>query len=318
MAAAQPPPQTGPQPIPPGPPPPPPSRTRRYVLLGIAGVLVLALIGTLAWWFTSGRYTAVPDLTGREVASAEAAVREAGLAPSVTRVRDNEIPQGVVISSDPAATAELLRGDEVVLVVSSGRPVVPDVRPGTDPVAAEAAIRANDLQPQRDDAANVHDEQVPEGMVVRLEPPAGTAQDIGQRVVIVLSRGPAPKPVPDVRGQTRDEAFATLTNAGFQPVDGPQEFAADIEGGRVIRTDPAANTQVDSKAGKQVTVIVSSAVTVPDLTGKTVPEAQALLAEKGLTLELQPFSNGNGRVINQGPAPGSRVEPGGKVAVFAF
>ena len=317
--AAQPPPPTGPQPLPqPGPPPPPRSNTRRYVLMAISGILVLALAGGLTWWFTTGRYSVVPALTGQEVAAAEAAVRQAGLTPSVERERHNTVPQGVVISTDPGQGAEVLRGDPVRLVVSAGRPVVPDVRPGADPVAAEAAIRENGLQPQRNDAVNVHDEQVPAGMVVRLNPPAGTALDIGTRVEIVLSKGPAPKPVPDVRGQTRDEAFKTLTDAGFQPVEGTPEFSPDVEGGRVIRTDPAAGTTIEADGNKQVTVVLSSAVTVPDLNGMTVPEAQAKLTEVGLTLELQPFSNGNGRVITQAPGAGSRVERGGKVQVFAF
>ncbi|MFC7613793.1 PASTA domain-containing protein [Actinokineospora soli] len=134
----------------------------------------------------------------------------------------------------------------------------------------------------------------------------------------MLSKGPAPKPVPDVRGQTRDEAFKALTDAGFQPVEGAAEFSPDVEGGRVIRTDPPAQTTIPADGNKQVTVVLSSAVTVPDLGGLTVPEAQAKLAEVGLALELQPFSNPNGRVITQGPGAGSRVEPGGKVQVFAF
>ncbi|GGS40378.1 Stk1 family PASTA domain-containing Ser/Thr kinase [Actinokineospora fastidiosa] len=319
-AAQQPPPPTGPQPLPGPPPPPPPPRsaTRRYVLMGIAGVLVLALLGTLTWWFSSGRYTVVPSLAGEEVSAAEAAVREAGLTPSVDRQRHNQVPQGVVISTDPGGGAELLRGDPVTLVVSAGRPVVPDVAPGADPAAAEAAIREHGLQPQRDDAVNIYDEQVPEGRVVRLNPPAGSSLDIGTRVVIILSRGPAPKQVPDLRGKTRDEAFAELTANGFQPVDGPAEFSPDVEGGRVIRTDPPAGTTIDAKGNKQVTVVVSDAVMVPDLSGLTVPEAQAKLAEQGLSIELQPFSNGNGRVITQSPGPGTRVQRGGKVQVFAF
>ncbi|MFC5287692.1 PASTA domain-containing protein [Actinokineospora guangxiensis] len=319
IEAAQPPPPTGPQPIPPqASGPQPRSNTRRFVLIGIIGVLVLGLLGAGTWWFTSGRYTAVPPLTGQDVAAAETSVRNAGLTPSVTRQRHNEIPQGVVISTEPGEGAEVLRGDPVQLVVSSGRPVVPDVAAGADPAQAEAAIKENGLQPQRDDAVNVHDEQVPVGMVVRLDPPAGTALDIGHRVVIVLSKGPAPKPVPEVRGQTRDEAFGNLTNQGFQPADGTPEFAADIDGGRVIRTDPPAGTTIPADGNKQVTVVVSNAVSVPDLGGLTVPEAQAKLAEVGLALELQPFSNGGGRVITQGPSAGSRVQPGSKVQVFAF
>ncbi|MGQ0838649.1 protein kinase domain-containing protein [Actinokineospora sp.] len=309
-------PQTGPQPE--LPQRPPPNRNRRIVLWSLVGVLVAALIGTTTWWFTSGRYTEVPGVQGKDAASAEQALRAANLNPRVTTVRDNDISAGVVIRTEPAPGAEALRGDEVRLIVSAGRPVVPDVRAGSTVAQAEQAIRAAELQPQRDDGKNVFDEKVAKDQVVRLEPAAGTELDIGQRVIVVLSKGPAPKPIPDVRGKTRDEAFQTLQQAGFEPFDGQPEFAGDIDGGKVIRTDPGANTKIDAGGRKRVSVVVSTAVTVPDLSRKTVPEAQAELAQLGLQLELQPFSNPGGRIFTQGPGPGSRVEKNSKVIVFSF
>ncbi|WP_352231565.1 PASTA domain-containing protein [Actinokineospora sp. NBRC 105648] len=305
-------PGTGPQPV------GPPSRTRRIILLSVVGVLLLGLLGTGIWWFSSGRYTEVPSVGGQESAAAEQAVRGADLSPQVTTLRDNKIEAGLVISTDPAPGTEALRGDTVKLVVSAGRPVVPDVQAGVTREEAEQAVRAEELQPQPDDGKNVFDDKIPKGRVVGLDPPAGTKLDIGQRVVVVLSKGPAPKPVPDVRGKTRDEAFQTLQQAGFEPFDGQPEFAPDIDGGRVVRTDPPANTKIEATAAKRVSVIVSNAVVVPDVSGRSVQEAQTILGQVGLQIDLQPFSNPNGRVFNQSPGAGSRAQKGDKVTVFAF
>ncbi|WP_035303145.1 Stk1 family PASTA domain-containing Ser/Thr kinase [Actinokineospora inagensis] len=324
IESAQQQPVTGPHSIPYGiPAAPEPAKpglgnTRRLVLLGIAAVLVVGLLATGIWWFSSGRYTQVPALAGQDSAAAEQAIRSADLSPQVTRVRDNKVEAGVVISTDPAAGAEALRGDEVKLVVSAGKPVVPDVQAGVTKDQAEQAVAGEELQPQYDDGKNVYDDNVPAGRVVKLDPPAGTKLDLGQRVVIVLSKGPAPKVVPDVHGKTRDEAFQALTQAGLEPYDGQPEFSPDVDGGRAVRTDPAAGAKVDAGASKRVAVITSSAVTVPDVTNHSVQEAQTILAGVGLQLDLQPFSNPNGRVFTQGPAAGSKAHQGDKVTVFAW
>ncbi|WP_245572634.1 Stk1 family PASTA domain-containing Ser/Thr kinase [Actinokineospora enzanensis] len=296
----------------------PVNKTRRLIILSIVGVLLLGVLGTGIWWFSSGRYTEVPTLTGQDSTVAQQAVRAANLSPHVTTVRDNKVAAGVVISSDPAAGVEALRGDEVNLVVSAGRPVVPDVPGGSTREDAEQAVRAEELQPQLDDSKNVYDDSITQGKVVKLDPPAGTALDIGQRVVLVLSKGPAPKPVPNVRGQTRDEAFRQLTQAGFQPYDGQPEFSPDIDSGRVVRTDPPPDTKIDSAGNMRVAVVISNSVAVPDITGRTIPEAQAILQQAGLQLDLQPFSNPNGRIFNQNPGPTTRVQSGSKVTAFAL
>jgi serine/threonine-protein kinase len=307
-----------PQQQPPGQPVTPKRVTRRIVLWSVAAVVAVAVLATSIWWFSSGRYTEIPAVAGQDVATAEQAVRAADLNPNVTRVRHNDVVAGEVISTDPAAGAEALRGDEVKLVVSAGRPVVPDVPAGSTVDQAELAIRSEELQPQRDDGKNVFDEQVAKGQVVRLDPPAGTKLELGQRVVVVVSRGPAPKPVPDVRGKSRDEAFQQLQAAGFEPFDGTPEFSADIEGGKVTRTDPVPGTKIQPEASKRVAVIVSTSVTVPALNGKTVSEAQAELTKVGLELELGFLSLPGGRVVTQSPGPGAKVEKGSKVSVISF
>lgn len=305
--------QSGPRPA-----PPPWSRGRRIALWSVIGALVLALLVTTTWWFTSGRWTSVPTVAGQDSASAERALSDADLHPNIKTVRHNDVGAGKVIRTEPAGGERALRGDQVTLVVSAGRPTVPDVAEGISAEDAESAIRAVELQPYRDDGANRYHDTVPKGAVVTLDPKPGTQLNIGSAVTIVLSKGPEPKPVPDVRGKTRDEAFQALREAGYEPFDGPSEFSPDVDGGRVIRTDPAADTKVEDGQSKRVGVIVSTAVTVPDVLNRPVPDAQRILGEAGLTLELAPLSNPNGLVRIQDPAPGSRLEKGNKVATFAL
>ena len=308
-------PHTGGQPIP---PPPPKKRANRVLIWSIVGVLLAGLVGTATWWFAAGRWTSVPTVGGQDRASAERALTGSDLHPQVISVRDNTIESGKVIRTEPGAGSSVLRGDTVKLIVSMGRPTVPDVPPGSSVEQAEQALLAAELRPERDDGKKEFSDAVPKGKVVRLDPKAGTQLNIQAPVTIVVSKGAKPKPIPDLRGKTRDEAFGLLRDAGYDPFDGPKEFAGDVDGGKVIRTDPPAGTErKDDTASNRVSVIVSNAVTVPDVARQPVAQANQALTALGLTVEVQGFGQ-DGRVFSQSPPAGSRVPEGTKVTLFVF
>ncbi|MBB4904818.1 Stk1 family PASTA domain-containing Ser/Thr kinase [Actinophytocola algeriensis] len=302
------------------PPQPPPARKGRggsIALWSAVAVLVLALVGTSTWWFASGRYRTVPDVAAMARDDAERKLRDNDLDPQIKTERHNTIAAGTVIRTDPAQGQEVLRGDSVTMVVSLGKPKVPEVREGADPTEVEDLIRKQGLQPDRDDGQNRYDDDVEKGKVVSVSPQPGTELNIGERVVIVLSKGPEPKPIPDVRNKTRDEAFQELTALGYTPVEGTAEFSADVEGGRVIRTDPEIGSKIEGD-DKTVTVIVSNAVTVPDLGNQSADQAVATLQQLGLQAEIQAFGGGSGRVIGQSPTANSKVAPNSKVVIWVI
>ena len=298
------------------PPPRPPKRGNNLVLSIVVVALVLALGGTATWWFASGRWATVPDLTGERSTTAQDQLTGADLESQVAHEWSDDVKAGLVIRTEPAAGEDVLRGDPVKLFVSSGPPKVPDIQPGISVEQAKQAIEEAGLQPGVDDGATDFSNDVPEGAVVRLDPPGGTPLKLGQRVDIVTSKGPEPKPVPDLRNKTKDEAFAELTSLGFEPVDsGTPQFDQDIEAGRVIGTNPPVGQTLEG--GAQVQVILSNAVTVPDVTNRPGPEAQAILQGLGLQVEAQQFG-GFGRVFGQNPPANSRVAPGSKVIIYTL
>jgi serine/threonine-protein kinase len=319
---AQPPPQPPQRARRPAPPPKPPKSKRgQIVLWSVIAVVVLSLVGTTTWWFTAGRYRTVPQVAGLAKLDAETRLTDSDLKPKVENRLDNTIEAGTVIGTKPGEGEKMLRGDPITLIVSSGRPKVPDVERGTDKAVADKAIKDQQLRPDTDDGLNRYSDDVQKNQVIELRPQPGTELKIGERVVVVLSKGPEPKPVPDVRNKTRDEAFTELTNQGFTPKELPAEFSADVEGGRVIRTDPEPGKKVEGD-DKTVGVVLSTAVTVPTLTDHSVDEVRAMLSGLGLQIDLQVFGGGGGsgssKVFVQQPAAGSRVEPGSKVTVYAL
>jgi beta-lactam-binding protein with PASTA domain len=298
----------------------PPARKGRggsIALWSAIAVLVLALVGTSTWWFTSGRYRTVPDVATMARADAEQTLRSSDLDPQIKTERHNTVPAGTVIRTDPEQGQEILRGDAVTMYVSLGKPKVPEVREGADPDEIEDLIRKQGLQPDRDDGQNRYDDDVEKGKVVSVTPQPGTELNIGERVVIVLSKGPEPKPIPDVRNKTKDEAFQELSNLGYTPVEGTAEFSPEVEGGRVVKTSPEIGTKIEGD-DKTVTVILSTAVTVPDLGSQSADQAVATLQGLGLQVEIQAFGGGSGRVIGQSPSANSKVEPGSKVVIWVI
>ncbi len=289
-------------------------------MLWTAVVLVLAtLLGVAAWWLGSGRWTAVPKVTGLDEAAAQQVVRDADLTPQVDRRFDNTVPAGTVLSISPPEGQDQVRGSRVNLVVSRGRPVVPKLSAGLGVTEAERFITEAGLKPSRDDNANTYSDQVEKGKLVTTNPGPGTELQVGSPVVLVLSKGPAPKPVPDVTGKTKDEAFQLLQQQGLQPVEGPQEFSPQVDAGRVVRTDPPAGSVIPAGDSTQVSVVLSNAVTVPEVRGMPVSAARGALQGLGLQVEVQQFFQGQDTpVLDQSVPAGSRVQPGSKVVITAF
>jgi serine/threonine-protein kinase len=296
------------------------TKRRRTSWIWLTIVLLLAaIVAGVAWWLGIGQWTAVPQVAGLDTASADRALSGADLNPQFSQAYDNSVPAGRVVRTMPGAGSRALRGAKVTLLVSEGRPVVPDVAPGAQVAAVEQAIRALGLQPKLDPNANGYNNTIPAGAVLKVIPAPGTPVDVGSAVTIAVSQGPPPTPVPSVAGMARAAAFAALTQAGFQPYDLPAQFSNQVAAGSVISTSPAAGTTIAASGDRRVGVVVSNAVAVPNVTGAKVSQAQQALAAASLQIQVQELiPNSNGTVISQSTPPGTLVAPGTAITVAAF
>ncbi|MBA3906908.1 MAG: PASTA domain-containing protein [Pseudonocardiales bacterium] len=221
-------------------------RSRVTFAVWTALVLVLALgIGMTAWWLGSGRWTAVPSLTGVQRDVAEHLLEAAELVPVARTVYADGVPVGQVTRTDPPQDTRLLRGATVTIVVSGGNPTVPSVGVGTDVAGAVAAIRAAGFSPVQ---SAKYDSSVPAGNVVRTEPAAGTSLRPGGSVTVVVSRGPEPARqvrVPFVIGKTFGEAAQILADVGLEAEERPGFAGFGREDGRVVNQSNGAGSLVD-------------------------------------------------------------------------
>ncbi|MEP7193633.1 MAG: Stk1 family PASTA domain-containing Ser/Thr kinase [Actinomycetota bacterium] len=131
----------------------------------------------------------VPDVSGFNQDSAEAAIKTAGLTVGkVDTVDDPKVDKGKVIDTDPAANTTVPNGSAVTLRVASGKVKVPNV---VGLAQADAQQALNDLQLKY--TTKLADSTQPEGTVVA-ETHTGETVDIGTQIVLTIARKPKPPP----------------------------------------------------------------------------------------------------------------------------
>jgi serine/threonine-protein kinase len=296
------------------------ARNRRAFIAWLVIVLILATaVGVGAWWLGSGRWTVVPNLAGLQRGAVAATLASADLKANVVEDHNDTIPTDTVIRSDPASGQRATRGSGITVVISLGHPVVPDLAAGATLDEAEQAIRQADLTLRTGPNVEQFDDTIPAGSVIGLRPEPGTVLTVGAPVTVVISKGPAPATVPEIRGMRQADAIAVLRRAGLS-AQVQRQLDDQIAGGYAIGTDPRAGTGL--ARGASVILLVSTAPVVPNVVGMPVERARQVLADAGLNSTVSgslgglPFLGGfSDRVISQSPAAGQPVRPGATVAL---
>jgi len=287
------------------------------LLLLLAGLLYL-LASNLSGNDTQAEQVTVPNVVGKPVDQAKAELEQLEF-EVITTAEASEQPPNQVITQDPPATTKADKGSKVTLTVSSGpEPVeVPNVVGQSQTDASRALTELGFLV----NAVPVEDADADEGTVVSQDPPAGQQIAKGSQVTINVSSGSGLIPVTDVTNQSENTARSNLQRAGFTNVQSRQEASDEIAAGNVIRTDPAAGTQI--RAGDPIALIVSSGaqqVQVPQVQGLTEQNARTALQNAGLeaNVQSQPVQNENqdGIVVQSSPSSGTSVPQGSTVTLF--
>ena len=160
------------------------------------------------------------------------------------------------------------------------------------------------------------DEAVPDDRIIEQSPAAGRELKEGRSVKVVVSKGPAPRGVPDLTNLDQAGAEKALTDAGFVPKVVPQPDEQKPKGA-VLTWSPTGTLP----KGTEVNVTVSGGPApreIPDVTGKSFEEAAAKLAEAGLKAErAEVFSSDvdKGLVVSTKPGVGKAVERDSTVVV---
>ena len=290
-------------------------RRRRPGLVGLAMVLVLALVALGGGYYLgSYRYTKAPSAYSLTLPVATAKLQKAGFTVRHGKDRFSEVMHaGLVLTQDPKPGARVRKGGAVTLGISNGpdRRTVPAVT-GTDPTAAGAALKhvrlagSVTLTPE-------YSETVAKGLITRSDPPAGRKLKPGTTVQLFVSKGRRPVAVQYVSGKPYSVAKGTLEKAGFT-VRPTFVFSDTVDKDLVIAQRPKSGTAV---RGSAISLTVSKGpdvVSVPNVILDSPESAKRKLEAAGFVAQRQDAFLGTGsRVYNTDPGPGSKRKRGSTV-----
>jgi eukaryotic-like serine/threonine-protein kinase len=293
------------------------SHRGRTIGIVVAVLAVLALLGFVGYQFFGGPaqpdQVAVPNVTGQDPDAARAAITTAGLLVDLRNEASDVALTGKVTRTDPGANVQVAERSRVTLFVGTG-PASATVPALTGKTADEAATlltqRGLKLGEQTTQETS-DDTQI--GKIISSNPAAGVDAPGGSAVAVVIGKQQTTVAVPDVTGQSEDQAKQTLSQAGFTSVTSTHVDGGGDQG-TVVSTNPSAGTKVAKGTSIQLSVSKGNQVTMPNVVGQSNSDAVNALAQAGIkryTLKRQQVSDSSqlNKVLSTDPPAGQGVDP---------
>jgi len=181
----------------------------------------------------------------------------------------------------------------------------------------EAKAKLNEMGIGIRSAGSEETDEYEEGQIMKQSVDADTVIEKGTTVEVTIALEKVEMiVVPDVKGQTKEDAKYRLEQEGFK-VDFAESFHDSVAEGKVIKTSPDVGTE--QAKGTTIYLTISKGketkyTTVPSVTNTTRQNAEVALKNAGLSVGsvTEAFSDtvASGNVISQSVAGGSSVEEG--------
>jgi serine/threonine-protein kinase len=281
-------------------------------------LLALAAIAVGAYLLLRPEQLTVPDVIGRESATATQILQNRGFEVDIVNVENPSVERNTVAAQDPRPNTEAPEGSTVTITVSTG--------PGEATVPTVAGLATDEAEAQLEDAGfesrveRQFSDRVERGRVIGTRPEAGSVVERGTTVVLLVSRGVQQVEVPDVVGESEDNARAALEDAGLSAGNVTEQENAEEEPGTVLEQDPAAGGQIDR--GSAVDLVVAAAppeVEVPDVLDLPEDEARSEIEDAGFEVRVSDQTvtdpNDDGVVADQAPDGGEERPEGSTIRI---
>lgn len=287
-------------------------KRNRRIAVGLALVL-----GIFSWYIVvgPGSRVVVPSLAGLTTKQAKSQLEDLGLNLVIAREEFSEdIPEGKVISSQPAGGGRVDTNGTVEVTVSRGkeRYSVPNLQ------GLKIEVAENLLKDKKLFLGEILEEfssEFPKGFIMRSAPTAGERIKRDSQVNIFVSKGIEQISVSSYKGKSGEQALNELTEAGFE-VDIKYIFSEDLPIGAVISQSPSAG-ELD-KGGK-INLLVSKGsefVFIPNIFSLAQDKAVATLKDLDLKVVVKTVGNKKTKVVtNVSPKVGTKVKRGSSVTI---
>jgi len=282
----------------------------------IALALIFALVLGGAWYQLIGSKISIPSIVGLSETEARNSLNPIGIKLLViSKSYSEDVPAGMVITSNPGGGGHLSKGGTVGVVISKGpeRINVPTLA-GMTPDAAATALTSAGLKVGS--TTQSYSSTITNGMVIDGDPIAGTAVKRNSLVNILVSKGVQTLQLNSYVGQSGDQASNELTSAGFK-VKSTFGYSESIPAGNVISQTPAGGAPIP--VGSTVAIIVSQGsgtVFIPNLYSLTQLAATTALENLQLKVKVRKIGSKKIKhVTNISPTVGTKVKRGTTVTI---
>lgn len=292
---------------------------RKSSIIGLVIIAILMILGALAAAGIPSKLasslfsTKVPSVIDESLTQAKSKIIASHLkVGTVSKAYSSSVKQGLVVSETPKAGISLSKGKTVNLVISKGHaPVAVPSLVGLSESVAESKLKAIGLIPV---LTKSYSETAPVGQVMSASPSSGTF-NIGTKVTLTVSQGPAPRKVPNLVGESAQTAVSQLKALVLTPSE-TQAYSTTVKAGDVISQSQQAGSLV--ARGSTIDFVVSKGpqiVTVPNVIGDNLQQAESAIQAAGLSVGSVYSYFGSNTVVATSPSSGARVRAGSTVAL---
>ncbi|MFI9250551.1 Stk1 family PASTA domain-containing Ser/Thr kinase [Streptomyces sp. NPDC053069] len=287
------------------------------ILLVVAGILVLVGAILIGKWVATNHNTddgrvPVPAFIGQPEKTAQKMAANVDLKVSISRKPCDDQPKGNVCDQNPK-NGKVDKGTTIDLTVSTGAPKVqvPDVR-GIQFTDAQSQLKAKGFNVEQ----RTQESDRAAGLVIEQDPRGGTSKQKGTTITLTVAKPVEKVTIPgDLVGKSCDDAKAELQNLGLTATCTDTPTPNQDDDGKVLSFSPQANQQVPKNTA--VTLNVGkfqggqqTQGQVPNVTGRTLKEAQQILQQQGYTqIQVNGSKDDKARVIQQNPPAGTQADP---------
>ncbi len=233
--------------------------TKKFLKISALFLALLALVIVSAALtmklVTWGRTVTVPDISGKDMATALVELKNSGLDIKVERQEHHpKVPAGYIITQSPLPGSSVKKGRDVLVIVSLGSEevTVPELT-GANVRRAMVQLKQVGLEPGEVLRVNY---QAARDEIIMQQPEGSAVIQKGESVSLLVSDGPSPLKyiAPDLTGMALADAASVVKPMGVT-------IAATGTGRQVVAQDPKAGYPVVQ--GSQVSVTLGTKPAAP-------------------------------------------------------
>ncbi|MGX7097655.1 Stk1 family PASTA domain-containing Ser/Thr kinase [Gemella bergeri] len=228
----------------------------KHIILALLAIILIAVGSFFAYNYIVGADSvSAPDVKNQTLDEAKAKIVKAGLeVGDITKVASDEVKENTVIDSDPKAGKKVRKGSKVDLRVSSGKTTVD--MPNFIGMDEETVKRnVSKLGFKNVTVEKVASDRYDSGKVVAQSIPAGTQIVPKEKELIIqVSTGKKKVSMPNLIGETEDDAKKVINSYGFRSVSYKEEYSDKEKGTVISQSIQSGSSIIPSEESLVITV----------------------------------------------------------------